>query len=791
MLLYDLKFLKDATQPMKEGVVVLDSDFFTILHINPKLERILGYKLDEVFGKAFDFLLGDSGTIYKIYDVLTSDSERQFVVWRMMNKSGEYIEIEFSLTYIQQNNEGQGYILFYIQDRSEIVNLEVKINFTQNLLLAIREVKLAIFLNKSKEEIVNVACESLQKARGFDIVWGLIKQIDKKPQFIFKAKAPQYHSKFSQMERFFYNFPNEIPINQVLENSINSFYFYSNQTDSKYKKWYNTLIESHYMDALCFQISWNGIVYGALELINFSNFPITEDDLNTMQELGTDIGFAFYNQENEQAKAIANKKIEYQGILLDTIEVPIIALDNNGLINYANQHSESILKFSFLEMEKKKAHSFLGFSESKFDFMRSKSYLKEILISNERVKSFSAMLHSSPIIGDYGEFMGIMLVFFDITEQKAQENRIRESESKLRNIFASMNNGIVIVDIEGFIKDVAPILKFHLFQYLNIEENQKIFDFLPDSISKDLYDTIKTCLITQKVERAEFVFNYLGYDTFYSIRFLPLKKYRQTEEAVMLIISDISIAKNLNRQLVESAKFASIGELTAGIAHEINNPLQSALLFLEDLIENDEENRDERNLILKKVEQANLRIKKLISSLLDLGRTETSEKELINIDMILTKAIELIEISAKKKNININKLLLTKNFQIKVRWQEIEQVIINCLMNSINSISEMESPPEFPSIKIILDSIDYMNQTWILIVIEDNGIGIQKQDSDKVFMPLYTTRREKQGTGLGLSISKKIITDHGGEIDFDLNFENGSRLVIKLPLEYKEGIIYE
>ena len=95
MLLYDLKFLKDATQPMKEGVVVLDSDFFTILHINPKLERILGYKLDEVFGKAFDFLLGDSGTIYKIYDVLTSDSERQFVVWRMMNKSGEYIEIEF------------------------------------------------------------------------------------------------------------------------------------------------------------------------------------------------------------------------------------------------------------------------------------------------------------------------------------------------------------------------------------------------------------------------------------------------------------------------------------------------------------------------------------------------------------------------------------------------------------------------------------------------------------------------------------------------------------------------
>lgn len=327
--------------------------------------------------------------------------------------------------------------------------------------------------------------------------------------------------------------------------------------------------------------------------------------------------------------------------------------------------------------------------------------------------------------------------------------------------------------------------------YLNIEENHKIFDFLSDSISKEFYETIKRCLINQKVERSEFIYNYLGYDTFYSIRFLPLKKYRQTEEAVMLIISDISITKNLNRQLVESAKFASIGELTAGIAHEINNPLQSALLFLEDLIENDEENKTERNKILKKVEQANIRIKKLITSLLDLGRTETSEKEFTNIDWILSKALELIEISAKKKNISIVKNIIAKETKIKVRWQEIEQVLINCLMNSINSISEMESPPSSPSIKITLDSIEYMSQTWILIVIEDNGAGIQKQDSDKVFMPLFTTRREKQGTGLGLSISKKIITDHGGEIEFDLDFKNGSRLIIKLPVEYKEGIIYE
>ena len=783
MDLDELDFLKETTFPMNEGVIILDPDLFTILHINPKMERILGYKSSELFGKEFNSLLGESKKIYKIFEILgTTESNKQIVLWQLISKSKEAIEIDFTFQFINGRKGGSDFLIFYIQDKTEISNLQIKINFTQNLLRAIREIKLSIFLNKSKEDILYTACQSLQKARGFDLVWGIFNKSDSNYSFEFSAKSNSIGNKFNSIKRFFIENQNETPISKVLKNPLNFLYFYSNQKDANFKEWYDTILDGHYMDALCFQISWNNKVYGAIEVINFSKFPITEDDINTLQELGADIGFAFYNQENEETKAIALKQIEYQGILLDNIEVPILALDKNAMINYANQSAERVLKYTFAEMKKSKANNLLGQSESFLEYLRRRSNTKEILVSNNRTSSFDAMLHSSPIIGDFGEFMGIMLVLFDITEQKQQENRIRESEAKLRNIFTGMNNGIVIVDKYGNIKDVAPVLKFYLFQYLNLEDNQKLFYFLPNDVAESFYSTILNSLQTMKVETAEFKYNLMENETYFSVRFIPMKKYNQYEEAVMCIFTDITNTKNLNHQLVESAKFASIGELAAGIAHEINNPLQSALLYLEDLIENDESDINERTKILKKIELANKRIRNLIKSLLDLGRTEIAEKELSKIDWIITRAIELVEANAKKKSIQIEFFIKSKDTSAKVRWQEIEQVIINCLMNSINALSEAESTNKVPKIQIVVDREDSLEQNWINIIIQDNGPGIKESDINKVFMPMFTTRRENQGTGLGLFISKKIITDHGGDIEFNPNYTNGTQLRIKLPI---------
>lgn len=124
---------------------------------------------------------------------------------------------------------------------------------------------------------------------------------------------------------------------------------------------------------------------------------------------------------------------------------------------------------------------------------------------------------------------------------------------------------------------------------------------------------------------------------------------------------------------------------------------------------------------------------------------------------------------------------------IFVRWQEIEQVLINCVVNSINALSEMETARQFPKIELGIDLVKNQKKEWVVFSVEDNGPGIDENTLEKVFLPLFTTRRNKQGTGLGLSISKKIIAEHGGEIYIKTKEGTGTKVEIYLPAHTDEN----
>ncbi|WCL49822.1 PAS domain S-box protein [Leptospira sp. GIMC2001] len=781
----DLISLDKAFYPLHEGVIILDSATYTILSINPKLESILGYSRSEVIGKELDFLFPEDKKIFKIIDILTSKNNPKKILWQLSTKLGNVIEIEFTFQILNFNEDNNAYLIFYIQDISELASISQKIDFSQNLYRAIREIKTLLFTSNSYEDIFQSVCESLQKARGFDLVWGIrLEEGRKLPSFSDRKNSNGEY--ISKIQKILESSTEPIPILEVINDAQNLIQFFEKDNRDRYSEWYKIFLPHQNIYSLCLQISWDDKIYGAIELMHFSQFPITEDDIRVFQEFGADIGFTFYSKKTEEIKTQAIKKIEYQGILLDTIEVPILSINREGMVQYSNSTAENILKYSFNEMEGRTVRDFLGLTNSTLDFIQSRSTRRELIIQNDRIPLFPALLHSSPIRGLSGDFHGVMIVIFDLTEQKNQEQIIRESESKLRNIFSGLNNGVVIVDQNGGILDVAPVLKFHLFQFLNIEKQEKIFEFLDHSQAANLQLLIHRCIENWKVEIAEFSYNFLGMEKFFSVRFLPVKKYSQVDQAVMLVFTDITQTKNLNHMLIESAKFASIGELSAGIAHEINNPLQSALLYLEDLLQSEEEDPNERKKILETIESAILRIKALVENLLDLGRTQSTEKVKSSPEWIMFRALDLMDANLRKKGIKLEKRIDADLPFIIVRWQEIEQVIINCIMNSINSISEMEHPPVNPTIKVSLSSERFVDKDWVEYTIEDNGSGMPKEIQDKAFLPLFTTRRNKQGTGLGLSISKKIITDHEGEIEFINHGGDGSKISILLPAFYPQ-----
>jgi PAS domain S-box-containing protein len=782
-----LEILSAAFLPMAEGVIILDPDTHVILSINPKMILMTGYSSEEVLGKDFSVLLPDSKSIYRVYDVYGKESESKKVLWQLRSKSGNILHIDFALQVLESKSSQEQYVVFYVRDRTETRSLEIEILFTQNLLKAIREIKQSLFLNQGRKETLENAVFALQKSRNFDLVWGVINSTpeqggDSSP-FIFTFSWENPSNRY--LETRLGNWIREsqkAPINLTLNDPQMFVLFHSSKENTDFKDYYKLIGGELHTEAICIQISWNGKIYGALELLYFNEFPFTEDDIHIIQELGSDLGYAFYTQDVELIKADAIKQIEYQGLVLDNIEVPILSMDRFGKINYANLTAEKDLQFEFSEMRGHNASQFLGLSQNTIQEMQTRSLRREVYLQNPRIRGFIGLVNSSPIIGSGGEFLGVLIVLFDLTEQKEQENRIKNSESKLRNFFANLNNGIVIVNETGKILEIAPVLKFHLFQYLNLDVEDSVFEFLQDSTKLSLQATLEKCTQTLKVESREFMYPLLGRDTYFSVRIIPLKKYLLAEKAAMLIFSDITETRNLNRLLVESAKFASIGELAAGIAHEINNPLQSALLYLEDLIQVDESDPNERKKILERIESANLRIRDLVRNLLDLGRTQSTEKEFFPPETILNRAIELLEAGCRKKGIQVVRRISPGLPKIWVRWQEIEQVLINCIMNSMNALSEMNPQLPNPSIIVSLRPESYLNRDWVAFSIEDNGPGLSKEMMEKAFLPFFTTRRTKQGTGLGLSISKKIVTDHFGEIEFDPSISTGSRIFIRIPI---------
>jgi PAS domain S-box-containing protein len=664
----DLDLLIQSFHPVNEGILLVDPVLFTIIHVNPKLETILGYSKSELIGRDLDLILPIKDQITEFTNILKDNKNFSKISWQILSKTFELIEVDFTIQKINldKTNGADELYLIYIRDTTEKRNMERTIAFTQNLLRAIREIKQSIYLNQEPYEVIQTTCASLQKARGFDLVWSVVFNDDGSENFILNSKDKQKEQNYNHKIKELYSEDStSLPISIVSKDPYSIMHFHSSEKDVSFKQYYNLFHPNQKIEALCFQISWNNRIYGAIELIHFKDYQFAEDDIHILQELGNDLGFMIYSKKNEEIKIEAIQRIEYQGILLDTIDVPILSLDRSGRIQYANNSAESRLNYKLDEMQTMNALEILNLTQTTLDYIKTRTVQREIVIQNPKTPIFPAMLNSSPILGRNNEFLGIMVVIFDITERKEQEIRNR----------------------------------------------------------------------------------------------------------------------NLDRLLIESAKFASIGELAAGIAHEINNPLQSALLYLEDLIHVDEEDPTERKKILQIIESANLRIKTLVKNLLDLGRNPSTEKDWISPELLLERVLDLVEANSKKNKIKLEKHIAEGLPNVYVRWQEIEQVIINCIINSINAISEMDNPPSEPLIKIFIEKINRNGKDCIRFIIEDNGPGIDLSMMEKIFLPLITSRRSKHGTGLGLAISKKIITSHGGTIEFDPNFRDGSRLEFTIPME--------
>ncbi|MGH7886119.1 MAG: PAS domain-containing sensor histidine kinase, partial [Thermodesulfobacteriota bacterium] len=244
-----------------------------------------------------------------------------------------------------------------------------------------------------------------------------------------------------------------------------------------------------------------------------------------------------------------------------------------------------------------------------------------------------------------------------------------------------------------------------------------------------------------------------------------------------LIIFDITERKNLEQQLLQSAKLAAVGELISGVTHEVNNPLAVVLGYSEMLIQEYKDN-EELSKIIKIIYSESERARKVIHNLLSFARQHKPEKEVVKISEIIDNTISLTEYDLRKQKIEVVKNYNNTVPSILADPNQLQQVFLNLIINAQHAISEHKD-----SGKITITVNTASTSKHIEICIEDDGAGIPKKIMEKIFDPFFTTKSVGKGTGLGLSVSFGIINRHSGEIKVESEEGIGTKFFIKLPIE--------
>jgi two-component system, NtrC family, sensor kinase len=271
------------------------------------------------------------------------------------------------------------------------------------------------------------------------------------------------------------------------------------------------------------------------------------------------------------------------------------------------------------------------------------------------------------------------------------------------------------------------------------------------------------------------------------------------KEALQNSILDL---KNTQAQLVQSEKMASLGEMTAGIAHEIKNPLNfinnfsevSIELFDEMETELKEQNLEEVEALtgmlkenLQKIQHHSGRADKIVKTMLEHSRTGTGKKILINVNDLANEALELSYHSMviKHEERNIKTEFVSDHLvpPLMIASQEMSRVIVNLCNNAFYSVIQKLKKKNETGYEPMVKVETKLAGRNVLVSVSDNGSGIPESQLEKIFQPFFTTKPAGDGTGLGLSLSYDIITKmHGGKIEVISEQDKGAIFHIYLPL---------
>lgn len=332
---------------------------------------------------------------------------------------------------------------------------------------------------------------------------------------------------------------------------------------------------------------------------------------------------------------------------------------------------------------------------------------------------------------------------------------LQRSEEKYRSLVESAEDFIFTVDSDGAFQSINTFTAGFFGGRPEDYFQKPLSGLLPQPVAETIMTRVRSVFSDGKSVRDLLEFKDGSRRTWINANFMPLKNSADEISAVLCIGRDITEHKNLESQLINAEKLASIGTLAAGVAHEINNPIGVILGFC-DLLLRKAEPGSQVHEDLKTIERQGLHCKEIVENLLSFARVGKETTETADLNQCIGDVVKVVRHTLDINDIVLHVALDKDLPHVVGDSRQLQQVFLNLINNAVFAMQEGGT--------LNIRSIHEKAGRKAVVQFEDTGTGIPEESLDHIFEPFYTTKSEGEGTGLGLFVSYGIINRYGGTI---------------------------
>ncbi|NOZ60261.1 MAG: PAS domain S-box protein [Calditrichaeota bacterium] len=381
----------------------------------------------------------------------------------------------------------------------------------------------------------------------------------------------------------------------------------------------------------------------------------------------------------------------------------------------------------------------------------------------------------SPLREENGDIIGVNVLLNDVTERQRSEASLKEYQQFLSNIFDDAAEAIFVLDEN----DCVKLWNKQAEKMYGYSAEEMIGKHISLIVPNDEKSRREIELINKIVKEKGFVkdweterITHDGRKLLLRITRTAIRDENDNYRGSSVIAHDISEQRRLEQQLIHSEKLSAVGQLAAGIAHEVGSPLTAISSLAQLLYERDDDewNKDKLKIIREQID----RIARIVRELVNFSKPISTDVKDISVNQVIEEAIQIVRYDRRLKHLTINLDLFPGLPMIRASFDQLLQVLINILLNAGDALEGRPDGEISISTQLVGEKI--------IIRIIDNGAGIAGKYLDHIFEPFFTTKGPGKGTGLGLWVCYNIVKGFSGEIVAESEENQGTAFHIILPV---------